>query len=255
MSEPAVETVAPAAVSRQDAIAAAAAAAEADTPVLTTEDVAGDKPAAPDAKSDRQLVAPSIREFIRAQKGEAKPEGLELEIQELRGALNSLATRGEGKEELSVEQQMLAKLNALEERETSRLQEDATARAEEEYNNRVRSMREGVIENITAEDYPGLVALEQQEVVFNALVERLQDGQDTSEVEVASEVEEGLLTVYRTLHEVFKDLNTPSKDQPAGEAKQTLTPALSGTEETPDLEKMSIADRKEYLWTKHNKDQ
>ena len=254
MSEPAIETVAPAAVSRQDAIAAAAAVAEADTPVLTTEDVAGDKPAAPDAKSDRQLVAPSIREFIRAQKGEAKPEGLELEIQELRGALNSLATQGEGKKELSVEQQMLAKLNALEERETSRLQEDATARAEEEYNNRVRSMREGVIENITAEDYPGLVALEQQEVVFNALVERLQEGQDTSEVEVASEVEEGLRTVYDTLHKVFGSA-APSKDQPAGEAKQTLTPALSGTEETPDLEKMSVADRKEYLWNKHNKDQ
>lgn len=253
MSE--TETVAPAAVSRQDAIAAAAAAAEADAPVLTTEDVAGEKPAAPDAKGDRELVAPSIREFIRSQAEPPKPEGLELEIQELRGALDSLANQGQTNKELSVEQQMLAKLEALETRESERLAADATAREEEEYNQRVRTMREGVIENISADEFPGLVALEQQEVVFNALVERLQAGTDTSEVEVASEVEDGLRTVYETLHKVYA-ATTPSKDQPVSEPKKTLTPALaSTTEEVPDLEKMSVAERKEYLWDKHNKDQ
>ena len=257
MSE--TETVAPAAVARQDAIAAAAAAADVDTPAetpaLTTEDVAGEKPAAPEAKGDRELMAPSIREFIRAQATPAKPEGLELEIQELRGALDSLANQGTAKQELSVEQQMLAKLEALESREANRLKADEEARQEEAYNNRVRSMREGVIENISAEEFPGLVALEQQEVVFNALVERLQADEDTSEVEVASEVEDGLRTVYETLHKVYGSA-TPSKDQPvASEAKQTLTPALSSTDEAPDLENMTIAERKEYLWDKYNKGQ
>lgn len=254
MSE--TETVAPASVSRQDAIAAAATAADIDTteetPALTTEDVAGEKPATPESKGDRELVAPSIREFIRAQATPPKPEGLELEIQELRGALDSLANQGAGTKELTVEQQMLAKLEALETRETTRLKADEEARQEEDYNQRVRAMREGVIENISAEEFPGLVALEQQEVVFNALVERLQEGTDTSEVEVASEVEEGLRTVYETLHKVYGSA-TPSEDQPkASEPKQTLTPGLSSTEETPDLDKMSIADRKEYLWAKHH---
>jgi hypothetical protein len=257
MSE-ATETVAPAAVSRQDAIAAASAAADVDAPeetaALTTEDVAGEKPAPEGAKGDRELVAPSIREFIRAQQAPAKPEGLELEIQELRGALDGLAAQGAGNKELTVEQQMLAKLEALETRETTRLKADEEARQEEEYNQRVRTMREGVIENISAEEFPGLVALEQQEVVFNALVERLQEGTDTSEVEVASEVEDGLRTVYETLHKVYGSA-APSKDQPASEAKQTLTPALSSTEEAPDIDKMSIAERKEYLWDKYNKDQ
>jgi hypothetical protein len=257
MSEPSTETVAPAAVSRQDAIAAAAAAADIDTPeetpALTTEDVAGEKPAG-DAKGDRELVAPSIREFIRAQQAPAKPEGLELEIQELRGALNTLADQGAAKEAPTETQSILAKLEALENREATRLQADSEARAEEEYNNRVRTMREGVIENISAEEFPGLVALEQQEVVFNALVERLQADEDTSEVEVASEVEDGLRTVYQTLHAVYGSA-APSKDQPVSEPKQTLTPALASTEEAPDLEKMSVQDRKEYLWDKYNKDQ
>jgi hypothetical protein len=257
MSEAATEILAGG--GRQDAIEAAAAAADADTTEeatpLTTEDVAGEKPAAEGAKGDIQLVAPSIREFIRAQQAPAKPEGLELEIQELRGALDGLAAKGAGTEELTVEQKMLAKLEALETRETNRLQADEEARKEEDYNQRVRSMREGVIENIRQEDYPGLVALEQQEVVFNALVERLQEGTDTSEVEVASEVEEGLRTVYETLHKVYGSA-APSKDQSSdSEPKQTLTASLAGADEAPDLDKMSINERKEYLWNKHNTDQ
>ena len=252
----ATDTIPNPAASRQSAREAAAAASveeiqDVEAPVLTTEDVAGKKPAASDAKSDRELVAPSIREFIRAQQPAPKPEGLELEIQELRGALDGLAKQGASQQELSVEQQMLAKLEALESRETQRLQADQEARAEEEYNQRVRSMREGVIENISAEEFPGLVALEQQEVVFNALVERLQEGTDTSEVEVASEVEGGLREVYETLHKVYGS-TAPSKDQSDSDPKQTLVPGLSSTEETPDLDKMSIAERKEYLWAKHN---
>jgi hypothetical protein len=250
------ETAAPVQVNREAAIEAAAAAAgiEAEAaPALTTEDVAGEKPAAEGAKGDRELVAPSIREFIRAQAPAPKPEGLEAEIKELRGALDSLASQGANEPEQTETQRVLAKLEALESREATRLQADADAKAEEEYNNRVRSMREGVIENLTSEEFPGLVALEQQEVVFNALVERLQEGTDTSEVEVASEVEDGLKTVYETLHKVYGSA-TPSEDQPTSERKVSLTPALaSTTEEAPDLEKMSIADRKEYLWNKHNK--
>jgi hypothetical protein len=253
----AAETVAPAAVSRQDAIAAAAEAAgiEEATPVLTTEDVAGEKPAAPDAQPDRELVAPSIREFLRAQRPAEPVEksGLEKEVSDLREALDGIA--GKPQEELSVEQTMLAKLEALESRFATQEQRDAEAAAEEAYNNRVRSMREGVIANIdaAAEKFPGVIALEQQETAFNALVQRESEGIETSEVEIASEMESGLREVYETLHKVYGG-SALSEDQPAAsEPKQTLTPALSSTEEAPDLEKMSIAERKEYLWNKHNK--
>ena len=249
MSEEATVEVIP---SRADAIEAAAAAAGIEAEVLTTEDVAGTKPAEPEAKSDRELVAPSIREFIRAQAQPAEPEGLEKEVRDLRAALDSIAGNGAAPAELSESQQVLAKLAELEERESARLTADQEAAAEEAYNQRVRGMREGVVANVTdTERFPGLVALEQQETVFNALVQRTQEGLETSEDEIASEVESGLREVYETLAKVYG--SAPSEDQPpASEAKKTLTPALSGTEEAPDLDKMSIADRKEYLWNKHN---
>lgn len=252
MTEEATEVQAP--VSRQAAIEAAAAAVAEEAPALTTEDVAGEKPAAPEAKSDRELVAPSVREFLRAQKPAAPVEQspLEKEISDLRTALDGIAGQHQ-QEPVSVEQQMLAKLEALEARETARLTADQEAAAEEAYNNRVRSMREGVIANIDAEadKFPGVIALEQQETAFNALVQRESEGIETSEVEIASEMESGLREVYETLHKVYGG-SAPSKDQPASEPKQTLTPALSSTEEAPDLEKMSVAERKEYLWSKHN---
>ena len=252
MTEEAVETVAPVAVSRQDAIAAASAAADVDAPVLTTEDVAGEKPAAPDAQADRELVAPSIREFLRAQRpAEPTPQtALEKEIGDLREALDGIA--GKNVPQATVEETMLAKLEALENRFATQEQRDAEAAEVEAYNNRVRTMREGAIANIDAmaDKFPGVVALEQQETAFNALVQRENEGTETSEVEIASEMEAGLREVYATLHKVYAS-ETPSEDQQVSEPKVTLTPALSSTEEAPDLEKMSIADRKEYLWNKH----
>ena len=252
MTEEATETVAPAAVSRQDAIAAAGAAADGEAPVLTTEDVAGEKPAAPDAQADRELVAPSIREFLRAQRPAepAVPTALEKEIGDLREALDGIA--GKNTPQATVEETMLAKLEALENRFATQEQRDAEAAEAEAYNNRVRTMREGVIANIDAqaEKFPGVIALGQQETAFNALVQRENEGTETSEVEIASEMEAGLREVYATLHKVYS--SAPSEEiKPASEAKQTLTPALSSTEEAPDLDKMSVADRKEYLWNKH----
>jgi hypothetical protein len=244
------------AVSQADARDAAAVAADVDEPgaPLTTEDVAGTKPAVEGA-SDRELVAPSIREFLRTQTPAAEPAktALEQEIADLRGALDGLAGKGAATAELTVEEKMLSKLEALETRESERLTADTEAREEEEYNNQVRALKDGVIENLNLrkDDYPGLVALEQQEVVFNALVTRSQEGVETSEDEIASEVEEGLRTVYETLQKVYG--NTPSEDQPSGsEPKPTLSPGLSGADDAPDLDKMSRSERIEYLWNRSN---
>lgn len=220
-------------------------------PALTKDDVAG-KSTEKEGAPDRELVAPSIREFLRA--GQPAPEqtALEKEIADLREALDGIASNGKKDEPVSVEQKMLAKLEALEKRDADRVAAEEAAREEEAYNNRVKSFQEGVIANVNAkpEEYAGLIALEQQEVVFNALVQRTQDGIETSEDEIASEVEAGLKTVYETLHKVYGG-GTPSKDStPSSERKVTLTPGLAGSDEASDIENMSRSEKIEYLWNK-----
>lgn len=218
--------------------------AEAET--ITTEDVAGTKPATEADPADRELVAPSIREFIRQNAEPAEPTVLEKEISELRGALDAL--RQPAAAETPIEQQMLSKLEALEQREAERVQKDTEAREEEAYNARVRAMKDGVVENIRArkQDYPGLLALEQEETAFNALVGRLQEGEDTSEDDVASEIETGLKEVYEKLHKVYG----PSEETTTSERK-TLTNNLAGTDEPIDLSNMDKAAAMRALWDKH----
>lgn len=251
------EQVPAATPSKEDVRAAAAASAEevvelpdvqADQTesapaALTSDDVAG-KP------SERpKTYASEIKELART-KEEPTPTGLEREIADLRTALDGLA-EPQTEQELSFEQKMLAKLESLENRFITLDQEDAKAREEEEYNNRVRTLREGVIENLRAEKekFPGLIALGQEETVFNNVFLRAQEGLDTSEVEVASEVEDGLKEVYKTLHAVYGSA-TSSEDQPGSEPKQTLTPGLSASGEVPDTTKMSKQQLRDYLWEK-----
>jgi hypothetical protein len=223
--------------------------AEAKDEAITTEDVAGTKPAEEGAKSDRELVAPSIREFIRAQKV-VEPSPLETEIAELRGALDGLRAEGTPENPQTPEQQVLAKLEALEARESERQDAEKAAREEEDQNSRIRAMKDGVVENIRSrkEDYPGLLALEQEETAFNALVGRLQEGEDTSEDEVASEIEEGLKEVYEKLHKVYGI----SKDPTPASEPTTLTNTLVADDVPVDY--TTLVDKKaamKALWAKH----
>jgi hypothetical protein len=218
--------------------------------VITKADVAGNKPSDPEAVPDRALVAPQIAEFIREQAPAPQPTGLEAEIQDLKAALQQLKAPATA-EEASLEQQTLSKLEALEAREAAREAAEAEAREQEAYENRVRAMKDGVVENIRSrkEDFPGLLALEQEETVFNALVQRLQEGTETSEDEVASEVEGGLRTVYETLHKVY---GTTSKAPAASESQRTLSTALEGADEPVDLDSLSPIERRNAIWRKHS---
>lgn len=250
MSE-ATETVTEAPPSRAELIAAAGAAADAEAApapeaeaapeVISVEDVAGKTAPAP--------VAQGLREFLREQQAPAEPTGLEREIADLRGALDGLAAP-QTQQEVSLEQKMLTKLEALEQRFAERDAADAQAAAEEAYNNRVRAFREGLEANIKAQEdkYPGLVALGQFDTVFNELAKREHDGTESSDDEVASEVETGLREVYETLSKVY---GTPSEDSKPGERKQTLTPGLASTEEAVDTSNMSRPELQEYLWDKN----
>jgi len=225
------------------------ASGRAAEPAVTAEAL-DEKPAA-----ERKPAAPSIREFIRAQKQpEPTPEqGLEAEVRELRAALNEIANRGKGQAPVPTKEELL--LQRFEDLQAEREQELQAKREQEQaesFNRQVEGLRAAAIENITARasDFPGLMALEQQDTVVNALFQRLEEGLDTSEDEVASEVETGLREVYQKLHAVYGAPVSKDPAPPKSERQTTLTADLSGADETPDLSRMSRRERIDYLWQK-----
>jgi len=223
---------------------AAEAAPAAEAPAVTAENL--------EEKPERQSVAGSIREFIRAQaKPVAKePTGLEAEVQQLRAALDDL--RGKGTPELSREEQLLQKFDELQAQQAAQLEADAAAKEQEAFQQQVAALRAGALENINAvaeTEYPGLAALEQQETVVNALFQRLEEGVETSEDEIASEVESGLREVYTKLHAVYGS-QTSEAPAAASERQQTLSPTLSGSDAEPDLSTMTRQEKIDYLWKK-----
>lgn len=241
----------PEAASRSEQIDAAWEKANAAEPEVTAEAL-DEKPA-----TERKLAAPSIREFIRAQRPEPEPEvsGLEAEVRELRAALDSIAQRGRGEvPEPSKEELLLQKFEELQAQQEAELAAKREAEAAESFNREVEALRAAAIENINAvaeTEYPGLAALEQQETVVNALFQRLEEGLDTSEDEVASEVESGLREVYAKLHAVYGNAAPVSKDPaPARATPQTLTTDLTGADVEPDLSKMTRREKIDYLWQK-----
>lgn len=205
--------------------------------------------------AERKPAAPSIREFIRSQK---QPEedpvasGLEAEVRELRAALDAIARGGKNDPEPSKEELLLQKFEQLQAQQEAELAAKREAEQAEAFNRQVAGLRAAAIENIKArsEDFPGLLALEQEDTVVNALFQRLEEGLDTSEDEVASEVESGLREVYQKLHSVY---GTPASKDPAppkSERQQTLTADLAGADEQPDFSKMSRREKIDYLWNK-----
>ena len=223
---------------------AAEAAPVEGAPAVTAENL--------EEKPERQSVAGSIREFIRAQAKPAAPEptGLEREVQELRAALDAIA--GRAQPELSKEDVLLQKFDELQAQQAAQLEADKAAKEQEAFQQQVAALRAGALENINAvaeTDYPGLAALEQQETVVNALFQRLEEGVETSEDEIASEVESGLREVYQKLHAVYGG-SQPSEAPAASERQQTLQPGLTGSDNEPDLSKMTREEKIEYLWNK-----
>ena len=242
---------APEAVSRSEQVDAAWEKANTPAEPEVTAEALDEKPA-----TERKLAAPSIREFIRAQKPEPEPAatGLEAEVRELRAALDAIAGRGKTVEEVSKEELLLQKFEELTQQQEQELQAKREAEQEEAFNRQVEGLRAAAIENINMrkDDFPGLLALEQQDTVVNALFERLEEGVDTSEDEVASEVENGLREVYAKLHAVYGTAAPVSKDPapPKSERQTTLTADLSGADVEPDLSKMSRREKIDYLWSK-----
>jgi len=257
MSEDVQPVAEQAPVSRAEAVEAAWAKAN---PPAEAAEAAPAPEAAPavtaaslEEKPERQSVAGSIRQFIKAQAKPvaAEPTGLEAEVQQLRAALDDL--RGKGTPELSKEELLLQKFDELQAQQARQLEEEQAAKEQEAFQQQVAALRAGALENINAvaeTEYPGLAALEQQETVVNALFQRLEEGVETSEDEIASEVESGLREVYTKLHAVYGGSQPSEAPAAASERQQTLTPGLTGADEQADLSKMTRQEKIDYLWKK-----
>jgi hypothetical protein len=155
--------------------------------------------------------------------------------------------------QLTEQEQILQELRSLQQREAERIQQQEQQAQQLSYEQQLEELTTGALENINAqkENFPGLVALEQQEIVVNALFERLADGQETSEDVVAGEVEQGLREVYEKLHAVYGSV---SEDQSrAGEPARTLTPTLQGVDTPTSTDTLSREERIEALWNKFNR--
>lgn len=205
--------------------------------------------------AEAKSVAPGIREFIRSQRpAEPDPEttALREQVSELTAALNEL--RGQGQAPKSAEDLLLEKMERLEAESAERAQREQEEAAQAQYDERLSGLRAGAMENINArkDNYPGLMALGQQETVVNALFQRLDEGVETSEDEVASEVESGLREVYEKLHAVY---GKPLSEEPVrpSESQQTLNPDLQVTEQPVDFSKMSRREKIDYLWAKNQR--
>lgn len=176
-----------------------------EEPIKEEEVAKQEDPAAPKKLPDRALVAKDLANFLRSQQ-QKTPNPLEQEAAQLR---NMLEKMNKPKEELSFEQQVAYKLEAIERRLVEDKLEQERAKAQERYEKELNSYAERTSEYIRSRknDYPGIVALGREEFVFNELFSLAEQGQELSEDDVASQLEKGLRADY----EILKSIYEPSK--------------------------------------------
>lgn len=244
---------------RQALIDAAWDAAEAPTEAPPSREEASQEAAPEEEKpegltkeslEEKPSVAKSIREFLQEQRGPREPEGLEREVIELRAALDQIRQAGRAPEKpKSEQQQLLEELQRYRDQEAERVraaQEEAERAAQEE---RIAALRDGAVANLRAhqEKFPALFALGQEETVVNELFSRLENDEDASEEQIASEVETGLREVWEKLNPIFAG---QSKATPARSESPTISNALAGQDEKVDTSDMSREQLIEYAWKK-----
>lgn len=223
---------------------------------ITTEDVAGTKAETKEeVLPDRALVAPELANFIKTNVPK-EPSALEQEIREIKTVLSELRQPATP-QDISREEVLIQKLEALEAREAQRLQAEEERAAEEAYEAQVRTLKEGVIENVRAakDKFPALIALGQEELVFTSLVDRLQKGENVSEDDIASKIEADLKVLRDKLNEAYKT-DQPSEDlTPSKAPSKTLTPDLSASDDPFDLDDAIKKNKKaaaQALWERLN---
>ena len=203
---------------------------------ITKEDLRGE--AAEEKEEvlpDRALVAPEIVQFLKEKEQPTQDPAL-AEVQALRDRLEELARPKE--EDPSELQQLLAKVDMLEQRDRERMEEAQRREAEEAREARLRTFREGVVGNIRAQEgqYPALIALSLEGNVFDTFFTDQQQTQPkfSDEYEVASQAEKELWDMYDALHEIKAKTTSKEPEPSKAPVTQTLTPNLTAQDE-PEL--------------------
>lgn len=194
---------------------------------ITTEDISGK----PDIETPTQepapvLVAPELKKFLEARKSPDVNPVVE-QAQKIEQALQQI--QQPTPEPLTFEEQVVSKLDALEQRELQRQQKEAEANAQAEYDRQMAVYREGIKTNIASreKDFPAIIALGRTEAVVDELIAAIDSGLDVSEEDLASEIEQGLWQIYSTLDKARK----PSKETTTPSAKPDTSPSASQIKE------------------------
>ena len=197
---------------------------------ITPEAVEGAVEADPAAKSDRDLVAPHLAALLNPQAPEEAP----------------VVDQGE-QPELTPEQLILQKLEAIEAREQRQRELEAQAQREAE----IVAARTNMLANVEAEkdSLPGFYKLEQQDTLVQLVAAAAQSGQEVSEIDLAREIEAKARETWEKLNEVYAN-STPSKEPAPAPAtpEPTISTQLVSTESPKAVEEMSLEERKAYLW-------
>ena len=222
---------------------------------ISKEEVRGKREEEPEVLPDRALVAPELAKALEATK-----EPTVDPIQERLDRLEELLSRETEAEPLPREERLLQELESLKQQQADMLARQQQEAAEKEYTAKMEVLRDGVVANIRSdrEKFPGLVALGQEEFVFNTLVQKLQAGEQVSEDDIASEAEAQFRSVYEKLAGVYGS-TAPSEEPKPSEAKPsttTLHPSLTAEDAPFDLESAIRQDKRKAaaeLWDRLQK--
>lgn len=197
---------------------------------ITAEAVAGkEEPKTEEApvQSDRDLVAPKLVEFLKPQE-QAEPEP-------------------EQTEELTADQLILRKLQALEERQAQELAQ----KEQEERDAQFVAFRDQLIANVDSEkeSLPGFYALGQQDTLVQLVAQEASEGREVSEIEVAREIEAKARETYEKLHAVYSTQSEEEEPAVAKKPEPTISNQLASAD-TPDLdlEGLSLKERQAAIW-------
>jgi len=218
---------------------------------ITEEDVSGKEADVKEkALPDRALVAPELKKFLDSRKAQEE-NPVVVQAQKIEQALQQI--QQPATEPLTAEELILAKIEAMEQRELERTQREAEANAQAEYEKGMNDYRERITKNIEdqPEKYPAILALGRTEAVVNELLAALENDEETSEEEIASNIESGLWEVYNLMNAAKKPSQASTKPSIKTEAPPTQE-ATSRPSDDFGIHKYSNKKaQQEALWKKH----
>lgn len=219
---------------------------------ITREDITEGAPKEKSAAlPDRALVAPELKKFL-AERAEPEENPVVVQAQRIEQALNQI--QQPAGDPPTFEEQMLAKLEALEQRELERQQREAEANAQAEYTRKMDEFKTSIVSNIEArkEDFPAIVALGKTEAVAAQLIEAMENGAGVeSEEDLIKDIEQGFWEIYSRLETARKPSKATTKPSTQPETQAGSRLQTQHTQDDFDIHQYSNKKQaQEALWEK-----